>query len=92
VGAALEGVVSIGTAARAAIKWRIIPPLFRMSNFLGLHDLLRRHDQPLLLWMAIHVEVCYSVDVSGGGPRVKHHIERPISDVVVTENLIGSLT
>ena len=28
----------------------------------------------------------------GGGPRVKHRIERPITDVVVTENLIGSLT
>jgi len=28
----------------------------------------------------------------GGGPRVKRQIERPISDVVVTENLIGSLT
>ena len=28
----------------------------------------------------------------GDGPRVKHHIERPITDVVVTENLIGSLT
>jgi hypothetical protein len=28
----------------------------------------------------------------GGGPRVKHQIKRPISDVVVTENLIGSLT
>jgi hypothetical protein len=28
----------------------------------------------------------------GGGPRMKHQIERPITDVVVTENLIGSLT
>jgi hypothetical protein len=27
-----------------------------------------------------------------GGPRVKHDIERPITDVVLTENLIGSLT
>jgi len=28
----------------------------------------------------------------GGGPRVKRQIERPITDIVVTETLIGSLT
>jgi len=28
----------------------------------------------------------------GGGPRVKQEIERPITDVVVAENLIGRLT
>jgi hypothetical protein len=28
----------------------------------------------------------------GGGPRVKREIEWPITDVVVTETLIGSLT
>jgi hypothetical protein len=27
-----------------------------------------------------------------GGPRVKRENERPITDVVVAENLIGSLT
>jgi hypothetical protein len=27
-----------------------------------------------------------------GGPRMKRQIERPITDVVVTENLIGSQT
>lgn len=27
-----------------------------------------------------------------GGPRMEHLIERPITDVVVTENLIGSPT
>ena len=41
----------------------------------------------LFMWLHARVQVFH-----GGGPRVKHQIERPISDVVVTENLIGSLT
>ena len=41
----------------------------------------------LFLWKHARVSMFH-----GGGPRVKHHIERPITDVVVTENLIGSLT
>jgi len=72
----------------------------RMSSrtflFSIIHNECSRLDAPQpvpsLLRVAIHVEACYSASVSRGGPRVKHQIERPISDVVVTENLIGSLT
>ena len=42
-------------------------------------------------WLFIFRRASMSV-FHGDGPRVKHHIEWPITDVVVTENLIGSLT
>jgi hypothetical protein len=42
--------------------------------------------------LALYLPTCYHEPSHRGGPRMKHLIVRPITDVVVAENLIGSLT
>jgi hypothetical protein len=65
-------------------------PLLHHSSFMrrpGCSSTCPNDCEWLFLWRHGRVYTFHS-----GGPRVKHHITRPILDVVVPENLIGSLT
>ena len=58
----------------------------RWSSILPRRGIRRR---PLLANLLMN---CYSELLSFGGPRMKDQLIRPITDVVVTESVIGSLT